>query len=253
MQKPLSGDDQWYVWRDHKKYGPLHFSDLVKFCRQKLLLEDDWVWRPGLDTWIAAGKVTGLFTAPFKSHNEPEQINQLVGEEHDELNHIPTLKERALDQIRNFVLMFVYLWIVFGLLAAHESIILSQHQIDYQSHGLAIVNALIFAKVMLVAEDLRLGDRLNDKPLIYSILFKSLLFGIALISFHIVEHVLIGMWNGSTIALSISEVGVKKMKGIASIGMISTVALIPFFILREISRVIGKDKFWSLFFQRRDS
>ena len=65
--------------------------------------------------------------------------------------------------------MFLYLWIVFSLLAIHELMILSQHQLSYQAHGIAIVNALVFAKVMLVAEDLHLGHRLNDKPLIYSI------------------------------------------------------------------------------------
>ena len=144
--------------------------------------------------------------------------------------------------------MFVYLWVVFGMLAVHELIVLSQHQINYRFHGLAIVNALVFAKVLLVAEDLHLGRRFDDRPLVYSILVKSLLFGVTLICFHVAEHVLIGMWDGRPIAQSITEVGVNKLAGIASLGIISTVALVPFFILREISRVIGRDKFWSLFF-----
>ena len=129
---------------------------------------------------------------------------------------------------------------------------MSQYQIDYKAHGLAVVNALVFAKVMLVAEDLRLGDRFNDKPLIYPILFKSILFAIALISFHVVEHVLVGMWHGRTVAQSFSEIGVNKLRGMVSISVIATVALIPFFVLREISRVIGEDRFWSLFFDRRN-
>ena len=129
---------------------------------------------------------------------------------------------------------------------------MSQYQIDYKAHGLAVVNALVFAKVMLVAEDLRLGDRFNDKPLIYPILFKSILFAMALISFHVVEHVLVGMWHGRTVAQSFSEIGVNKLRGMVSISVIATVALIPFFVLREISRVIGEDRFWSLFFDRRN-
>ncbi len=163
------------------------------------------------------------------------------------------LKERAKDQIRNFALIFVYLWVTFGMLAVHESIVLAQHQIDYRFHGLAIINALVFAKVLLVAEDLRLGNKFNDAPLAYSILVKSFLFGVALICFHVVERVLIGMWNGKPVAQSISEIGVDKFEGIVSLGIISTVALAPFFILREISRVMGPDKFRSLFFQRRGS
>ena len=147
--------------------------------------------------------------------------------------------------------MFLYLWLVFGLLAIHQSIILSQYKIDYQSHGLAVVNALVFAKVMLIAEDLRLGDRFNEKPLIYPILFKSLLFAIALMCFHIAEHVLVGMWHGQKIGESVSEIGADKLRGIVSASVIATVALIPFFALREISRVFGRGQVWSVFFHRR--
>lgn len=148
--------------------------------------------------------------------------------------------------------MFAYLWVMFGMLVVHESIVLSQHQINYRFQGLAIINAFVFAKVMLVAEDFRLGYRFDGEPLAYSILLKSILFGVALICFHVVERVLIGMWDGKAIVQSVSEIGVDKVEGIVSLGIISTVALIPFFILREIGRVIGPDKFWSLFFQRRN-
>lgn len=160
-------------------------------------------------------------------------------------------KEKAKHQLRDFVLMFFYLWIVFGLLVIHESIVLSQHHIDFRLHGLAFINALVFAKVMLVAEDLHLGRQLEDRPLIYSIIFKSILFAIALICFHIAEHAVIGIWDGRTMAESIAEVGANQLSGIVSIGIIGTFALVPFFILREISRVIGEDNFWSLFFHQR--
>ena len=163
------------------------------------------------------------------------------------------LKKRAKDQIRNFALMFVYLWVIFGMLAVHESIVLAQHQIDYRFHGLAFINALVFAKVLLVAEDLRLGHSFDDAPLAYSILLKSFLFGVTLICFHVLERVLIGMWGGKSVAQSIAEIGVNKLEGIVSLGIIATVVLVPFFILREISRVLGPNKFWSLFFQRRNS
>jgi hypothetical protein len=251
MQKPSSGDNQWYVLKHKQKYGPVQLSDLAKFAKQKLLLVDDWVWRPGLEQWISAGDVSGLFPAPALG-DEPEQTNLLASEKQSEQN-TRTLKERVLESIKTFIQMFLYLWLVFGLLAVHQSIILSQYQIDYRSHGLAFLNALVFAKVMLVAEDLHLGDRFDDRPLIYPVLFKSLLFAITLICFHIVEHTLIGMWHGQSVAESLSEIGANKLRGILSFSMIATVALIPFFILREISRVIGKDKFWSLFFRSRTS
>ena len=204
------------------------------------------------DLWVAAGDVSSIFNVPVQFHNEPWR-GQNINEQNEARDRKHAFKERAKDQLRNFTLMFFYLWIVFGLLAVHEALVLSQHQIAYRSHGLAIVNALIFAKVMLIAEDLKLGHRLNEKPLIYSILFKSFLFGITLICFHILEHVLIGIWNGMSVTAGLSEIGADKLGIIASGGIIATVTLVPFFILREIRRVMGGSKFWSLFFHTRKS
>ena len=60
-QASLSGEDQWYVFKNEKEYGPLRFSELARFASQRRLLDDDLVWTPGLDSWIAAGDVSGLF------------------------------------------------------------------------------------------------------------------------------------------------------------------------------------------------
>jgi hypothetical protein len=79
------------------------------------------------------------------------------------------------------------------------------------------------------------------------------LFAIALICFHIAEHALVGMWHGQKVAESFSEIGATKLRGIVSVSVIATVALIPFFALREISRVFGRDQVWSVFFHRRVS
>jgi GYF domain 2 len=252
MQK-VSAGDQWFVLIDEQQYGPFDLADLKELAAEGRLLEGDWIWKPGLASWIAAGDVSGLFAKSAQIQTEPTKHNRNNSAEDESRKTQSNFKGRAKGQIKNFGLMFFYLWIVFGLLAVHESMILSQHQLSYQAHGVAIINALVFAKVMLVAEDLHLGHRLNDKPLIYSILYKSILFGVTLICFHIVEHVLIGMWHGVPIAETIAELGADQLGQIASGGTIATIALVPFFILREISRVIGADTFWSLFFRRRIS
>ena len=190
---------------------------------------------------------------PVQLRDEPAAINQIVTESQGEPEFKHSLYKRLLDSAKTFILMFFYLWLVFGLLALHESIILSQNKIDYQSHGLAVVNAFIFAKVMLVAEDLRLGRQFNDMPLVYPIILKSFLFAVALILFHIIEHVLVGMWHGRMVTETFSEIGADNFMGIAANSVIATFALVPFFVLSEISRVIGETRFWSLFFHHRSS
>jgi hypothetical protein len=61
----------------------------------------------------------------------------------------------------------LYLWIVLSLFLAYKSVVLAEHDIDFEAHGLALINALALAKVMLVARALSIGDQANDAPLIY--------------------------------------------------------------------------------------
>ena len=48
--------------------------------------------------------------------------------------------------------MFLYLWVLFGLFVLNERIILGQRGISLPLQGFAVLNALILAKVMLIAD-----------------------------------------------------------------------------------------------------
>lgn len=167
----------------------------------------------------------------------------------------PTLKERALHELRRFTVMSLYLWVLFALFSIHQSIVLAEHDIDYRAQGFAFINALMLAKVMLIGEDLHLGRRFKDRRLVYSILYQSLAFAILFICFHIVERLLIGIWDGKTIAESFPEIGGGSLKGILSAGTIISVSLIPFFAFKAIGEAMGERELWALFFGRggRDS
>jgi hypothetical protein len=151
-----------------------------------------------------------------------------------------TFKERIFHNFREFVAMFLYLWILFALFTYHEAIVLAKHQIDYKPFGLALVNAFVLAKVMLVAEELRVGTRFRKRAPVFPILHKSLLFAIIFICFNMAEEIVFGLWKGKTLAESIPKIGGGSPIGIVIASLIITVALIPFFAFRELSRVMGK-------------
>lgn len=158
------------------------------------------------------------------------------------------IAQRAIEEIKTFLGMTLYLWVVFGLFFLHEFIVLSQYKIDFQFYGLAIVNALVLAKVMLVAEDMHLGDRFKEKPLIFPILYKSVAFSVVFICFHIVEELIVDLVKHKPISESVASVGGGSLRGILGVGVIVAVALIPFFAFREVGRAIGERKLYSLLF-----
>ena len=162
--------------------------------------------------------------------------------------HKPNLKERAVHQLKEFLAMFIYLWVLLTLLVINQSIVVAREA--HQAHFFAFVNALILAKVLLIGEHLHLGNRFRDKPLLYSIFYKCFVFTIFFIVVHILERVIVGVWSGRTIAQSFPDIGSGSLKRILSMGATLFVALIPFFAFREISRVIGAGELWSLLLSR---
>jgi hypothetical protein len=86
-------------------------------------------------------------------------------------------------------------------------VVLAQHQIDYTAHGVALINAFVMAKVMLVAEDLNIGRRFEEKALAVAVRYKSIVFAAVFIGFRAVEDVVIGVLKGKTFWESVPGFG----------------------------------------------
>jgi len=158
-----------------------------------------------------------------------------------------TLKQRAYGQLREFLLIALYLWLIFSLLIVYKSVVLGEYHIAFGFHGLAIINALALAKVMLLAKDLHLGERPTREPLIYSTLRKSALFTVVLACFKILEEAAIGMYHGRSLSQSI-ELGGGTWKGILTLAAIMFVVLIPFVGYGELKEALGERELKRLFF-----
>jgi hypothetical protein len=157
------------------------------------------------------------------------------------------IKQKGIEEARNLFWIFVYLWALLSLFAVHKALILNEPNLFYHG-GFAVINAWLLAKVMLAAEMLHIADNLKHKPLIYPIVFKSAVFSLILISFYVIEEIVLGMWKGETFADSVPAIG---LKGELVVAMIMFVVLMPFFALRELGRDIGADKLYEHFLVRR--
>lgn len=163
----------------------------------------------------------------------------------------PGLKTRAIATGKKTLIMMFYLWLFLAVFTLHKMVVLQQRSIDYNGLGFAIINAVILVKVMLVADDLNVGTRFRGKSLIYHALYASFWFAVILTGFHILEGVLMAFLHGRPLATGLADFGAGDLRGVFSIGAIVFVALIPFFLFREIGRVVGEDELWSLVFRRR--
>jgi len=138
------------------------------------------------------------------------------------------------------------IWVVLALLGLHRTIVLEQAHLDYRAQGFALLNALMLAKAMLVADDLGLGDRYTDRPLIYSVFWHCAAFTVILICFHVAETAASAWLRGKPVAEDIAG----GMGEVLAVAAIVFVMLIPFFMFSEIGRVVGADKLWHLLLAR---
>lgn len=162
-----------------------------------------------------------------------------------------TLKQKAYLEMKEFLLIALYLWVVFLVLEVHKSVILAANHINIQSQGFAIVNALALAKVMLIARQLHFADFGKNTPLIYPTLMKAATYSLLLACFKILEDAAVGLYRGRSFSQSIADLGGGNWKAILSLTAIIFVVLIPFFAFAELQELLGEDKLQRIFLHDR--
>jgi hypothetical protein len=159
------------------------------------------------------------------------------------------IEEKAIEELRSFFLMALYLWFVFALMMLNEAVILKKPSINFLAQGFAAINALVLAKVMLIADDLRYARELDHLPLAWPILYKAVMFGLLFVVFHEIEHYVVGWFSGISHTLTLPTVGGGTWAGAMCVWAIMSVSLVPFFAIREISKLVGIGRVWRVIFQ----
>ncbi len=162
-------------------------------------------------------------------------------------------KQKLRHEFINYWLTVLYLAIFFSVFSNYQRLILAHHGISYTEYGISVIKALVLAKVVLVAETLRVGRRVEDKPLAVPTLYKTVLFTLCVGAFGIAERLVRGLIRGLGPMGAVDEV----MSGFhyewLARAMVVFFAFIPFFAVRELRRVLGEGVLHKLFFQRRSA
>lgn len=161
-------------------------------------------------------------------------------------------KQKFIHEFIAYWVNVLYLSIVFGLFAWYRRLILAGYRIEYLNYGVAIIEALVLAKVILIAEVLGLSRNLfENKPLIYPTLYKSLVFTMFVGLFTIAEATVRGSLHGKGLRGWLIEVqGAGKYEFLAHALMVFFM-FIPFFAFKELAKILGRGKIGRLFFRDR--
>jgi Na+-driven multidrug efflux pump len=111
----------------------------------------------------------------------------------------------------------------------------------------ALINALVIGKIILIGQMFHLGRRAETLPVYQSALLKSLLFGILIFLFHLVEEFIKRIIHHEPAGAVLERLDVEQL---VARSIIVLVALVPLFAFRELSRVLGQSRLRTLLTQR---
>ncbi|HPU14675.1 MAG TPA: hypothetical protein PK808_01220 [Polymorphobacter sp.] len=160
-----------------------------------------------------------------------------------------TRKEKFKHEMNALWWAFLYLFILFGMLRLYGNILLAKYGDAEIRYGLAALNALIFAKVILIGNWMHLGQSSDNRPLLVSVIAKSVAFSGFFIAFHFFEEAIVGLFHHKSLA-EIIRVDSTHLQAALVASVIFGVAMVPYFAMREITRSIGWERLKVLLFEQ---
>ncbi len=160
-------------------------------------------------------------------------------------------KEKFWKEFKAYWINVLYITLCFSFFADYTRLILAHYEIKFAHYGISIINGLILGKVILIAEHLKVGQGFEDKPLVIPTLYKSFIFTLCVLLLGVIEltiRTLIQTHNPAAIfGAFVNRISYEWFAKV----LIVFVVFIPFFSMRELSRVLGEGKVSALFFKSR--
>jgi len=154
-------------------------------------------------------------------------------------------------ELIEYWVLVVYLGCFFAAFTWYRRIILAEYRITYSHYWVSVVEALVLAKVVLIGDVLRLGERVVGRPLIVLSVYKAVVFSVWVGAFTVVEELLEAWLGGEGWAGGMTELLGKGKYELLAKCLVTFVAFVPFFAFGELERVLGKGHLREPLFSRR--
>ena len=171
---------------------------------------------------------------------------------HREANNHASLKEKAIEELKEFWIIVLYLAVFLTGFTFYRRMVLAEFGVTYLHYGIGLLEALVIGKVVMIGRALGLGKLPDRAPLILSVVYKALLFAVLTILFGVLEHVVDGLIHKddwATITHKLLVVGTHEL--FARMIMLF-ISFVPFFAFWEIGEAVGRQKLIEMFFAKRE-
>lgn len=156
-------------------------------------------------------------------------------------------------ELTEMIPSFIFFLIVFHVLEYAKILTQEEYGMKASSAFTATINALIVSKSILLANMLPFVQLFNNKKLIYNTLWKIFLYLLLILFIQYLEEVIPLLNHGDAFSTAskhvISEFSSVKFR---VTHIILTLFLFIYVILEELMDLLGKERFYQLFFGKRE-
>jgi hypothetical protein len=161
------------------------------------------------------------------------------------------VRERVREELKLFSAVFVFLALMFSAFLTYRRLVSNESGITYLHYGAGLIKGAVVAKIILLGQALKVGKRVESQPLIIVVFVKSVLYGLLVAVFNVLERVIEGLVRGYDWQATANLVVMNGWDEILAGALMVMVSFIPFFALWETGRVLGPGKLSEMFLHKR--
>jgi hypothetical protein len=162
------------------------------------------------------------------------------------------LPHRATHELRRFVSVFVYLYIIIGAITVFKTAVLHTQGIEYAFWGISAIKAAVLAKFMLLGHAMKIGEGDTTSPLIWPTLHRALGFLVLLVILTIIEEIVVGLLHHRPAIASLGELFGTGLQETLAGYLIMLLVLVPYFAFRVLGEALGEGRLVRMFFVARE-
>lgn len=142
----------------------------------------------------------------------------------------------------------IFFFVAFNVITITKTLMLEQYGIKFSGFVAATVGALIVAKVVLVADNIPFINKYPDKPLIYNVVWKTVIYVLVALVVRFLEFYLPLWWKYRVLSLALEHLWDEIIW--PHFWAIHIWLVFLFFIyvsFRELARTLGEGRFIQIF------
>jgi hypothetical protein len=152
-------------------------------------------------------------------------------------------------EIREAIPAAIFFFLAFHLVALTKTLILKDYGITPGGMAIATIGALIVAKAILIADKLPVTGLFRNKPLVYGIIWKAIIYGVIVVLFRYVEELIPMLFRHSSLS-SANRHLIEELSWphFWALQIWLQVSLLSFCAATELIRTFGSSKMKEIFF-----